>query len=195
MDYSFFETVGYHTFEDRSHPNDVRNAPFKSNDANAYLGRGYYYWERNLQLGKLWGGLHYYEKGKQYHVGESKLRCHRSIFFDLVGDMEQQEMLLTLSRLLAKKRPARHNWPIGKMIEFLKASSFDPDSEFFDKFNFKLIRAADDNFSKLKPEKTKFAEDQKSFMELNPCYIICVLNTQDIVLGSILVVHSSNAKT
>lgn len=184
-----FETIGHHTFEDRG-KDDAKNAPYKCTDGNAFLGRGYYYWEDNLQLAKHWGGLRYIEHGKHYFVGESPISFDRDEFFDLIGDRKHQTYLLEISKMLTKKRPEKGTWPIGKVIEFLKASNIDPDGEFYDKFKFKLIRAVDDNFLKFK-KNAKFATTQQSFTDLNPCYIICVTEKKGILLEPISIVHAS----
>ena len=184
-----FETIGHHTFEDRG-KDDAKNAPYKCTDINAFLGRGYYYWEDNLQLAKYWGGLRYIDHGKHYFIGQSFISSDGNGFFDLIGNRKHQTYLYEVSKMLAQKRPEKGTWPIGRVIGFLKASSIDPDGEFYDKFKFKLIRAVDGSLLKFK-KNAKFATTQQNFTDLNPSYIICVTEKKGILLEPILIVYTS----
>jgi len=41
------KTIGHHSVEDRGNPGFVeRNAPFLSSGSTAFLGPGYYFWEK-----------------------------------------------------------------------------------------------------------------------------------------------------
>ena len=185
-----FETIGHHTFENRGQ-DDAKNAPYRCIDVNAFLGRGYYFWEDNLVFAKHWGGIWYVNNGKKYFIGETTIVCDQGDFFDLVGSRTHQKMVREIAKLLATKRPRLSGWPIGKIIEFLKAASKDPDDPFYEKFKYRVIRAADDASLKLSHEH-KFADDKNSYMDLNPCYIICVTFINGIISTPIKVVHASN---
>lgn len=191
-----FTTICQHTFEDRL-PGDENKAPFHCLDTNSFVGRGFYFWDDNLQVAKYWGGLRYHNKGLPYLVGEAPFECDWNDFFDLVGSRRHQKFLLDVRRTLAGRRPQRTSWPIGNLIEFLKASNIDPECEYFNKFNFKAIRAVDDSFSlpkdqiELMKELTQFAGDTGNYTYLNPCYLICVISKKDISLKQLTVVHSS----
>jgi hypothetical protein len=185
-----FTTIGHQTFENRG-GEDVKHAPYKCSDVNAFLGRGYYFWEDNLPFAKHWGGIWYINLGKKYFVGEFTIKCEIDSFFDLVGNRTHQKTLRETAKLLAKRRAGLSAWPIGKIIEFLKAASKDPDDIFFEKFDYLVIRAADDTAQKTS-EKYKFADNKYNSADLNPCYIICVLVKNEILSSEIAVVHTSN---
>jgi len=187
----YFETIGHHTFENRGHQNDVQNAPYRCVDSNAFLGRGYYFWDDNLPFAKHWGGKWYIERQKKYYIAETIIQCHKEDFFDLVGERKHQKLLRDTAKSLATKRPSLSGWPIGKIIEFLKAASLDPDSPFYQKFTFKVIRAADDASLKLSQTQVFSDENAFSYMDLNPCYIICVTFIKGIISTPIKVVHAS----
>lgn len=184
-----FETIGHHTFENRGQ-DDAENAPYRCTDVNAFLGKGYYFWEDNLVFAKHWGGVWYLKQEKEYFVGETTIKCDQGDFFDLVGSRVHQKFIRETVKLLATKRAKLSAWPIGKIIEILKAASKDPDNEFYEKFNYHVIRAADDASLKLSQEH-KFADNNNSYMDLNPCYIICVTFINGIISTPIKVVHSS----
>jgi hypothetical protein len=191
-----YVTIVQHTFENRQ-PGDEARAPFHCTDANAYLGRGFYFWDDNLPLGKYWGGLRYHNHDLAYHVIEGPFECDRNDFFDLVGSREHQKFLIGVRIKLAGKRPNTATWPIGKIIQFVRNASKDPDHEYYKKFDFKAIRAVDVSFSLPKDQietamaEVNFAGDSGSYTYLNPCYIICVIDKNALVLGPFTLVHSS----
>jgi hypothetical protein len=184
-----FDTVGQHTCEDRR-PGDEAKAPFMCLDVNAFLGRGYYFWEDNLQLAKHWGGERYHKKGKAYLVGETPISCDWNDFFDLVGNRQHQKFLVSIMNMLVSKRQALHGWPIGRIIEFLKGANTDPEGQYFGKFTYKVFRAVDDSFRVFEKD-TAFAETQHNYVNLNPCYIICVIDQKGIILHPLTIVHRS----
>ena len=189
---NIFTTIGHHTFENRGGQDNNKHAPYKCNDINAFLGKGYYFWEDNLAFAKHWGGIWYNNKNrKKYFVGEFTITCGLASFFDLVGNRNHQKIIRETAKLLAKRRAGLSAWPIGKIIEFLKAASKDPDDIFFEKFNYLVIRAADDTALKTS-EQHKFADSKLNSADLNPCYIICVLVKNEILSSEIKVVHTSN---
>lgn len=185
-----FETVGHHTFENRGMSSDIKNAPYPCTDKDSFLGRGYYFWEDNLAFSKHWGQLWYLNKGKQYYIGQTKIKCDRCDFFDLVGVREHQRLLCGWAELLGRKRSKLSNWTIGKIIEILKRASKDPENVFYNEFNYKVIRAADDRLFKLSNE-VRFTDGNDAFMDLNPCYIICVISINGIISTPIEMVHAS----
>ena len=185
-----FETIGHHTFENRR-GDDIINAPYKCDDTKAFLGRGYYFWEDNLPFAKHWGGRWYHEKGKKYFVGEALIECDHAEFFDLIGSRSDQNFLREAAKLIAQKNSKLSAWPIGRIIEVLKAANLDPDGVFYQKFNFKVLRAADNASTQLaKP--VKFTVGLPNYTDLYPCYIICVTFIKGIISTPLKLVHSSN---
>jgi len=187
-----FTTIGHHTFENRGVPGDIPNAPYFCREVNAFLGRGFYFWEDNLPFAKHWGGIWYIDKGLRYYVGEVDISCSSELFFDLVGNRDDQKFFKIAVRILASRRAQLSSWPIGKIIEFLKAASKDPDDEFHTKFDYMAIRAAD-NSSTRHADIRKFAESNASYADLNPCYIICVTVRNEIISTPVRVVYTANA--
>ncbi|MGC1391138.1 MAG: hypothetical protein WA816_08875 [Bacteroidales bacterium] len=102
-----------------------------------------------------------------------------SIFFDLVGSRKHLNMLKTLQNKFAEYNFSRDNWELGTFIEFLK------DRENEDKykgiFPYKVIRAVD-----IKPKSRwilKFVKGKKNFTNLDPRYIICIINLENVTLA------------
>jgi hypothetical protein len=188
-----FETVGHHVCEDTGEEDVKKKAPFLSNRSDKFLGDGYYFWEDNLQVAKEWGGKVYHRRQLPYLVCEFSISCLSNEFYDLVGNRRHQKHILKIRELLTKKSKSLHTWPIGKIIEFLRQAndSNDPDFEIFKgMFPFSTVRAVDNSYSSSR-ELLKFSNLQPNFTELNPCYIICVINIKKVDLGPISIVHAS----
>lgn len=183
-----FETIGHHTCEDRL-PEDENRAPFLCTDTNSFLGKGYYFWEENIPMGKHWGSVWYMALGKEYLVCEFAIQCDFHELFDLVGNRRHQHFLASVRKKLAGKRPEKYKWPIGKLLELLRRSNTIA-GPFEGQFSYKLIRAVDNSFAKMSQE-TLFSETRENFIDLNPCYIICVTDKKGIILELNGVVHKS----
>lgn len=187
------ETVGHHVCKNTGEKDVLGKAPFPSTREDKFLGDGYYFWEDNEQLAKAWGGKTYHKKGIPYCVCQFALTFDREQFYDLIGSREHQKHLVGVRKFLTQRRQALHGWPIGKVIDFLREanSSDDPEYEVFKgEFEYTVIRAADDSDTAVQ-DLLKFAKDQPNVADLNPCYIICVIDIKKVVLGPIKVVHAS----
>ncbi|MFL0682002.1 MAG: hypothetical protein ACJLTB_02045 [Algoriphagus aquaeductus] len=189
----FFETIGHHVCEDTGEEDVRKKAPFPSTRPDKFLGHGYYFWEDNLHLSKEWGGKIYHNRGKPYVVCEFSIACQSNEFYDLVGNRSHQKYILKIRDLLTKKMRSLHNWPIGKIIDFLREANDSEDPEFGifkGMFPFSTVRAVDNSYSSSR-DLTKFSRSQPNFTELNPCYIICVININRVNLSPIEIVHAS----
>lgn len=184
-----FETVGHHVFENRK-PGDDSRAPFYSNNVGSFLGRGYYYWDDHLELAKTWGYIWHKKHGRDYYVLESAIAIDRDYFFDLVGNRGHQKYIIEVDSILKRRRPDKGNWPLGRVIEFLKAATQDTDDVFANKFPYKVIRAADKDYSGVKRKEMKFSVDEPTVIHLNPCYILCVIDKEGCI-GNSKIVYSS----
>lgn len=127
-------------------------------------------------MAKDWGNSHY---NGHYCILEAIIKVADSIFFDLVGSRKHLNMLKTLQNKFAEYNFSRDNWELGTFIEFLK------DRENEDKykgiFPYKVIRAVD-----IKPKSRwilKFVKGKKNFTNLDPRYIICIINLENVTLA------------
>lgn len=192
-----FETLGYHTYEDRK-PGDEKIGPVWSQNVHSFLGRGYYFWEDDYSYAMLWGTRQYYSKGYHFFIGKAKIGCAFDAFFDLVGVKRHQTFIQEVNSEFSKRRPGKP-FLLSTVIEILKRASRDTDDRiYYGKFNYKVIRALDRNPIKdtkgMSVEKIiRFSEKAGGIMVMNPCYIICLLEKKDILLEPLLIVHSSRA--
>lgn len=185
---STFRTTGHHACGDRS-PGDDKKAPFFCGHGQAYLGRGYYFWEDNLGYAMEWGGTRYKDNGKEYLVIEAMLECETDDFFDLVGVMAHIKFIVKVRDELARKKPALGGWPIGRIIEYLKQANLDSAGPFYGLFSYGMLRCSD--LIKRPRQILLFSSNQPSYLEGNPIYIICVTDKKYIVSGSQKLVHKS----
>lgn len=188
-----FRSVGHHVCENTGEPDVRKNAPYPSSRNNAFLSDGYYFWEDNEPLAKDWGGKTYLIKGKSYFVCQFSITCNQDEFYDLVGNRSHQRHLLSIRKFLTQRRQNLHGWPIGKIIDFLREAnrSNDPEYESFKgQFEYAAIRAVDVEYKFAKVQ-YKFSKELPNFTDLNPCYIICVIALNKVVLGPIEIVYTS----
>lgn len=188
-----FETIGHHVCENTGEEDVKKNAPFPSTRPDKFLEYGYYFWEDSLQIAKGWGGKNYHDKGIPYLVCEFSISCNSNEFYDLVGNRGHQKHIIQIRKLLSQRKKSLDNWPIGKIIDFLREvnDGKDPDFEIFKgMFPFSTVRAVDNSYSSYS-NLTKFSKRLPNSTELNPCYIICVINLKKVNLGPISIVHAS----
>ncbi len=178
-----FKTIAHQTLENRDNNEEIEaNGPFPVEKVEkSFLGEGYYFWDNHIELAKWWGKVHCKNK---YAICESDFEISKTEFLDLVGSREDQIHFLSLIELLDMKDQS-----LGKIIGALK------DLEKMDVgiFSYKAIRAVD-NVAKKKfaQPKYRFSDEinKNSYSVLNPMYMICLLEKNDVILQSYKVVFS-----
>ena len=97
------KTKGHHTCLFNGDQESVKkNSPFlaehKPNEGKVqFLGTGYYFWDNNLELAKIWGKSHY---GGKYAIIEVDFDLNSDINYDLVGNRSHQIDLVERLRIL-----------------------------------------------------------------------------------------------
>ncbi|KAA0259376.1 hypothetical protein FHQ18_00425 [Deferribacter autotrophicus] len=184
----YLETIGHHTCEkDGTKEKVLKNAPFLSeynedDNKTPFLGTGYYFWDNNIEMARLWGKWHY-KNG--YYIIEAKLILKKPDFFDLVGNRADMIYFRKLIKILEKKFRDK-KWTVGKAIEFLKRLNNKCNGIF----PFKVIRAVNDSdrIRRLKRGKEKYNFSNKDYIFLDPRIMICfVEKNDDIILNKKLI--------
>jgi hypothetical protein len=175
------QTIGHHTCLNKGGRKFVyENAPFLSEfyekDADRpYLGQGYYFWDNNLEMAKEWGRSHCHN---DYCILVADLIFKDDELFDLVGNREHCMKLISLQKKFNDYDHNRDTWELAKFIEFLKDT--ESGGEYPGVFPYKAVRAVD-----LSPKPKKrffFIRGKRSFTNLDPRFIICIIDLNQIHL-------------
>lgn len=184
-------TVGHHTcFKNGGRDYVLAEAPFNSifdeqNNKLPFLGTGFYLWDNNIEMAKDWGEKRY---SNNYFIVEFGMNLENGIFLDLVGSRQH---IIYFSELINKLKDKGYDrtekWTIGAFIEYLKRiSRVIPGI-----FPFKIIRAVDNSITPAKQFKFDFVKGKQGYINLNPRYVICLIEKNDLYLTSKKIVHES----
>ena len=189
-------TKGHHTCrKDGGKEHVIKNAPFlaehKPHEKDTkkrklqFLGQGYYFWDNNFDMARIWGRTHYSNDFfiLEYDIDISETKC-----FDLVGNRGHQIFLITMLKKLKEKGYERDYWEISRCIEYLKRLAFRDNSVF----PYENIRAID----YLPPDELQqiefyFVKGTKHYTILNPKMAICSLNKDTLPLQSVKMIYES----
>lgn len=160
---------------------NVEEIPFislydKEKNKFPFLGTGYYFWDYNEHSSHFWGERHY---SNSYYIFEADVNIDESkdgYFLDLVGNRKHLVYFVELLNKLNLIHPeGTKGIDLCYIIEYLRKL----DDE--DIFPFKVIRAIDYISDSITGIKIAFSEGKKSYTFLNPRFIICFKNREDIV--------------
>jgi len=176
------KTIGHHTVEDRGNPGYVeKNAPFLSSGSTAFLGPGYYFWEKDIDLAHWWGRVHYND---QYMICESVIECDDGLYLDLVGNKDDLRQMRELKLKFDQemKRTLKGNeTTLENLIVYCRQAN---QRTHIGSFPYKAIRSVD--VSPVMREKTrtsiiKYTAKKSNFTDLNPRIIICLTEKRDML--------------
>ncbi|MFN8277655.1 MAG: hypothetical protein U0T84_09235 [Chitinophagales bacterium] len=191
------QTIAHHTCgKIGSKESILKNAPFLAQHSpieNLYqfLGTGYYLWDYNLEFAKRWGDMRY---SYGYYIVQFQVNIPDEFFLDLAGNrMDMEWFLGTKKMLMELGYDFEHIMAngkelcIGTYIEFLKRVSKESGANFFP---YLAIRAVDVN-SASKHFTLKFVENKRNSTNLNPRFVICILDKKALVLPHREIVYES----
>lgn len=168
--------IGHHTCnQDGSIQNIEKVGPFLSKhiekDAtqHKFLGTGYYFWDNNINMAHSHGQKNYKRK---YYIFEAQLNLKDEAFLDLAGNRIDMIFFQDIMEKL-KTQTETQNWTIGHFIEFLKRIKI---------FNYRAIRAIDNSIDP--KQAIKFVPDRRNFINLNPIFIVCLLDKNSDLISS-----------
>ena len=112
----------YQTLADKKNPREVeKNGPYYCDRKDAWLGKGYYFWENSYRLAEWWGRITHDNK---YIICRSAF-SHDDMLFNLVDNYEHIELLYAYRDNLASRNLV---CTLPAIIEILKkTTSFGKD--------------------------------------------------------------------
>ncbi len=155
----------YQTLEDKSNEDYVReNGPFCCERGDAWLGKGYYYWDSFIGNAHLWGEKIYTNNNKNYIICLSVVELNNNIY-----DLQNPSTLLEFKKLeekLSEVYPDK-KITVAVVLEELKTSK---------EFTYKAIRAKAEDDMTCSKQKIPFKKKHKAYLDTCPHIQVCVLD-------------------
>jgi hypothetical protein len=170
----------FQTLEDLDNIDHVEfYGPFKCERSDAWLGHGFYFWDRSIDNAHNWGKKVYLNKAKKYIIGSLELdvlfKC-----FDLHNNPECQDEFEDIF-LTTQKHPKFKGKivTVPQIIELLKKSSV---------FHYHSIRVSDlpDNLLKIR---FNASDKRTETTYLKPRIQICVIHPHNVFLSDFNVIY------
>lgn len=168
--------IGHHTSESKGSAEEIEKqgaffSTHKDEDFrhHKFLGSGYYFWDNNIGMAHAHGQKNYKRK---YFIFEAELNLSKGYFLDLAGDRID---MLWFQEIMDKLKEVEgtQEWTLAHYIEFLKKKG---------QFPYHAIRAID---TSINPKETiKFVSNRENHINLNPIFIICLLNKGKEIVSS-----------
>jgi hypothetical protein len=153
----------YQTLENRNNPDKIEEqGPFLCSHKNAWLGKGYYFWDSFIENAHWWG-----QKGVRYKNGyvicESTFELDEDKCFNLIDNPEHLTSFKFVKSALQTKQI--HDKPVvSRIIEFLKQQK---------NFKYEAIRA--NGINSRNDDRTLFMANGYQYLESSPAIQICFL--------------------
>lgn len=156
----------YQTLQDRNDPDEiVKHGPYECTRKNAWLGKGYYFWDSNIDLAHEWG-----EKSYSGNYIICKAYFDDSRTFDLVGNYQHLDILKNVKELIEKQG---RNCTVSIALGYLRTQT-----NFREQFT--AIKAKDERRPEYE-EQLPFVFEKKPFMNLAPRIQYCILDHSSIL--------------
>jgi len=112
--------IVYQTLEDLDNPDSIElNGPFKCKFENAWLGRGYYFWESIIENAHWWGTeCNSYKDG--YVICKASYDSDDELCFNLIDNYEHLSKFKDTIDLMKKKGLYKSNTTVARVIYYLK---------------------------------------------------------------------------
>lgn len=151
----------YQTLENRNNPNEIEEeGPFLCYRKNAWLGKGYYFWESFIENAHWWGREGY---KNDYVICESTFELDEDKCFNLIDNAEHLASFKFAKSALQRKQI--HDKPVvSRIIEFLKQQKA---------FKYEAIRA--NGINSKNENRTPFVANGYQYLESSPAIQICFL--------------------
>ncbi len=102
------------------------NAPFLSMGQLAFLGKGYYFWEDNVDLAHWWGDVHC---NSEYVICEGSIHVDEDKFLDIVGNTRHHRYLRDMKARFKNefiREFETEDVPLATLIEYLIKQNSKP---------------------------------------------------------------------
>jgi hypothetical protein len=190
---NILKTIGHHTCKkDGGEVLVLKESPFfaehnPEEEKFQFLGSGYYFWDNNIELAKVWGKGRYSD---DYYVIEIDFELTSENCFDLVGNRYHQIHLLNYIKEYEELTGEnKEDWTVNQCIQFLRELNIEDEQVF----PYKFVRAVDLlKHTKFKAQHLmKFIDSKENYTIMNPKIVICVFDKEELNLQSKKIVHSS----
>lgn len=183
------DTCGHHTCEqthesvaDRTKAEPVLSSIYDEHDKlknnPPFAGDGYYFWEDNIDAAEWWGEVRYVDAVKRYRIFriDLKLRYDDKSLIDLIGNRQHLKLMLAQINK-ARMKTETDGWKLHHFIAYFKRMQLSQPGIF----PYKMIRFNDSRLN-FKIQQPLMLNDSKKRILLNPFYIICVFDLNDLDL-------------
>ncbi|MDM1373853.1 hypothetical protein [Myroides marinus] len=166
------KTIGHHACSSKGGDEVIlEKAPFLAEhnpeeDKYQFLGTGYYFWDNNKDLAKIWGRSRY---DNNYRIIAIDFELTQDNCYDLVGNRSHQIDLVNKMKLFDSKQNENksENWTVNQCITFLRTLAKKDKAVF----PYDFIRAVD----LLNHKKHKKAQKQIEFIKEKQNYTEVIL--------------------
>lgn len=163
--------IGHHTCRKEGTIEEIEeNGPFLSThiennpQEHKFLGTGYYFWDNNINMAHAHGQKNY---KRRYYIFEASLHVDEDNFLDLAGNRIDMLNFQEIMTKFHQNDERTKDWTLAHFIEFLKIKGIFP---------YRAIRAVDTSIDA--KEVIKFVLDRRNYINLNPIFLICLLDKQ-----------------
>lgn len=166
----------YQSVEDRGR---VEYTPIFCEAKDAWLGKGYYFWDSEIKDAHWWGQEHY---NGFYVICQSKYDYDSLEYFDLLGNTDHRKYLFTFAEALINRY--RKQYSVAETLELLKLI----DKSFLQ--NYKAVRALPESLE-TKVRRLYFDKNEKYFISNRTRIQMCVIDLGFLLEGEYVSVYHS----
>ncbi|MDE5708502.1 MAG: hypothetical protein K2I32_03490 [Alistipes sp.] len=175
------EVTVYQTLTDKGNPDQIEaEGPFICNKRDAWLGRGYYFWEYSIDNAHWWGK----EKLQTSYVICQATYVRDEKCLDLVDNPEHFSLLHEIVEIMKEKGLYKtEETTVARIIEYLRRIG---------KFPFEATRVPGTGSRKRESECSNiilFKSRHPAFLDLCPPYQICFYSKKALQLSGYKIVY------
>ena len=168
----------FQTLENRDNPDHVEEfGPFQCNNKNAWLGKGYYFWDTFINNAHWWGKNN--GSDDNYFICKTQIDYNKELCLDLHGDTEKLLELEDIINEFKHQKLLTANSTVVEIITFLQKKGF---------LKYPSIRVSSQKFSNDRFQ-VKFHKKNPSKFELKPLIQICIYDLKKVNLDSFKIVY------
>ena len=154
----------YQTLENRNNPDKIEEqGPFLCSHKNAWLGKGYYFWDSFIENAHWWGREGY---KSNYVICESTFELDEDKCFNLIDNLDHLKSF-QFAKLSLQEKQIHNNPVVPRVIELLKQQK---------SFKYEAIRA--NGINSKNENRTPFKANRPQYLELSPAIQICFLTKE-----------------
>lgn len=194
-------TIGHQTIEKTNEPVAEREkngpifSPLFDKHGNPkpkppFAGAGYYFWDDNIEAAHWWGETRYNNRYRIFKI-DLTLNYDDNSFFDLVGSRKHLRLLQKMVEKARKKLQDQcKNWMLQDFITYFRKVEKEHKNGVFP---FKMLRFNDSRVNKHRqmPIVLGKSRETENYTLMNPFYIVCVFELEDLYLPSFKLVTQS----